>query len=161
MLNRVTCQQAESCHSPAIPPARQIRQVTLYIFLNTSQPKSRFKWDRWRTQETGAERIMCVSYSSIAFLVGGVGFVVLTQFVSFIWLSFGLSFRPDKHHYSVCWSWLRPHQSKHPHTETSRLHLTPCTHLTACMFTVTLSFEWLAELCKLHNLFLGEKLGVN
>lgn len=97
----------------------------------------------------------------IAFIVGGVGFLVLTPFVSSIWLSFCLSFRPDKHHYSVCWSWQRPHQCKHPHTETGQLYLTPCTHLTVSMFSSDPSFSWLAEQFKVNKLFLMGKPGVN
>lgn len=96
-----------------------------------------------------------------AFIVGGVGFLVLTPFVSSIWLSFCLSFRPDKHHYSVCWSWQRPHQCKHPHTETGQLYLTPCTHLTVSMFSSDPSFSWLAEQFKVNKLFLMGKPGVN
>lgn len=62
-LSCVICQPAESCHYPAIPPARQMETnyagccVYFYFFGVLHHPS--FKWERWRMQETATERVMC------------------------------------------------------------------------------------------------------
>lgn len=92
--------------------------------INCREEESSLTWNTFRglNQKDGGHEMenMCVCVCvyvclcGTAFLVGGSA--ALSQFVSFIGLSFCLSFWPDKHHYSVCRSRQWPHQCKHPHT---------------------------------------------
>lgn len=103
-LNIKPCsmQLAEGCHSLAI--YLQVRwspviKVTAFCFLffiffwNTLWPKWRFKWDRWRTQETEAQSIMFMD-SLFSGRSGLCGACTVCQF----YLTFFLSFQHDKQH---------------------------------------------------------------
>ena len=112
----VSRQNSATPHA-AVPPTRQIEAsyvgYCIYVFYF-------FEVYRQALVEMEAEgegQRVCLLAAS---LVGGVGCLhrwsVLSDFL------FCLTLWADKHHYSVCWSWQRPHQCKHPPPPSTHTH---------------------------------------